>query len=161
MAWEGKAISRASPRSLNPLNHEGAVFFLGALCYKGITTVWKINKLHHAQHLTENTGWQAETWESWVSYRVVLWCGTSHCAVTVPIRLPALHRQALSFIKRAYCTEHTAALVSPEASRCSCNTHNNNLQFNLLWWEVSWKIFSMCLCVCKSDWHERMPQNIL
>lgn len=89
MAWEGKASEQGLSSITESIKPGRSCFFLGVLCYKGITTVWKVNKLHHVQRLTEKTGWQAETWESWVSYWTVLWCGTNHCAVFTPLIVPS------------------------------------------------------------------------
>lgn len=93
-AWE----RMMSEQSLSPINEPmKRLFPLSALCYKGITTVWKINKLHQVQHLIEKTGWQAATWETWVSYWTALWCAANHFAYSllhpIAIRLPVLHRQ--------------------------------------------------------------------
>lgn len=111
-AWEGKASDQGLSSINEPEKLWRGWFFLEVLCCKGITAVWKINKLHHVQCLIEKTGWRAETWEAWVSYWTALWCGANHFACSLLCPVPISAQTRLSSIKHVYSAEHSKALVS-------------------------------------------------
>lgn len=167
MAWEGK-VSEQGVSSINELMKPWrGCFFLGVLCYKGITTVWKINKLHHVQHLIRKTGWQAETWETWVSYWPALWCGANRFArfwlCPVPIRLPALHRRDWVLLNVYALSSTVKPMSHPRLLGILVAHLTTPLNSSISYGGKSHEKYSVhaFLCVYKSIWHEKMPQKIL
>lgn len=162
---KARRMSRVSLLSMSPWNHEGAVFSGSPL----------LQGHNHSLKNKQTPPCTTFNWKDWLaSWNLgdlgqllncfMMW-SKSLCLLTPlshPNQIASSAQTRLSFIKQVYSIEHSEALVSPEASRYSCSTHNNNTeQFNLLWWKVPWKIFSTCFCVYRSAWHDKMPQKIL